>query len=515
MYTLKLRHVIFLVAIAVCAFTSATLPVAAQTVRKSITALSPSELMSLRRGVAVMKSWNTATRKSANFRRSWIFWANMHGHFGDDCDGPITGTGMTGVKLWKASNPSETSTWCTCEHHTLSFLTWHRMYLYYFEKVLQSAANDPTLTLPYWDWATDNRLPAALRDKTYVNEAGKTVPNPLRVEQRAAALNKGTASLAASVTSAANAMNATTYSGFSSRLEAAPHGSVHCAVTAGGCPNGYMGSVASAALDPIFYFHHVNIDRLYECWLQAAPDGRLPTDPSLIGRQYTFPDGAGLIVTRTVSDMLTTSQLGYGYTSGAGCPPPAYPAGPVAEAVTAPAAAPAAAPMSATMQMADDTPAAAGQGETELKRGNTEVPIGIKRLAARGVAPGRATTGSKTAQVSSATVTIDGFTASTVPGVLYTVYLADDRGRRASIGVISFFGFNSMRHMKGHGAPGQQFQFDATRAVNTLGLASSTNPKVIFEPTTGLTNSTPVEAVQSIPKNARVAYRSATLTVQN
>ena len=75
----------------------------APTVRKSVTDLTPAEVMSLRKGVAAMMALNTAPRTSAKFRRSWLFWANMHGHFGDTCRGPIVGNGMEGLQVWNAS----------------------------------------------------------------------------------------------------------------------------------------------------------------------------------------------------------------------------------------------------------------------------------------------------------------------------------------------------------------------------------------------------------------------------
>src|SRR5215472_14903311 len=37
----------------------------------------------------------------------------------------------------------------------------HRMYLWFFEHVLQDAAGDPSLRLPYWDYETNAALPAA------------------------------------------------------------------------------------------------------------------------------------------------------------------------------------------------------------------------------------------------------------------------------------------------------------------------------------------------------------------
>src|SRR5262249_8967660 len=39
-----------------------------------------------------------------------------------------------------------------CQHSWEQFLTWHRAYLYFFEQRLQDV--DPTVTLPYWDWAS-------------------------------------------------------------------------------------------------------------------------------------------------------------------------------------------------------------------------------------------------------------------------------------------------------------------------------------------------------------------------
>src|SRR5437763_11052145 len=135
----------------------------------------------------------------------------MHAHFGADCAGPIIGSGMGGVTTFTASNPAETATWCKCEHGTEPFLTWHRMYLWYFERVLQEAAGDPSLRLPYWDYETNGALPAAYREQNYVNENNQTVPNPLRVEARQPGLNNGTSSLSAGVTSTSGAVGATSY----------------------------------------------------------------------------------------------------------------------------------------------------------------------------------------------------------------------------------------------------------------------------------------------------------------
>src|SRR5262249_48243223 len=43
-----------------------------------------------------------------------------------------------------------------------NFLAWHRRYLRSFEKRLQEAVKG--VTLPYWDWTVERKIPAALSD---------------------------------------------------------------------------------------------------------------------------------------------------------------------------------------------------------------------------------------------------------------------------------------------------------------------------------------------------------------
>ncbi len=309
-----------LVAGAVLATVVLSAPTSAQ-VRKSITQLTATELASLRKGYAQMIAWNSAPASSADFKRSLRFWANMHAYFGQAC-GPTSGLnnqGMSGLSAQTRSTPEELATWCTCVHGGVQFLTWHRMYLIYFEQVLQQAAGDPNLRLPFWDYQTDGTIPLAFRSPTYVNGNGQSVANPLYVANRRAELNDGSASLTSTVTSTTAAMALTDYPSFNSSIEQTPHGAVHCASGVAGCNTGYMGAVPAAGNDPIFYTHHANIDRLYQCWLSVSPDLRLPAS-NLRGQQYSFINGQGQLVTRVVGDMLTTDQLGYSYATGGGCP---------------------------------------------------------------------------------------------------------------------------------------------------------------------------------------------------
>ena len=138
----------------------------------------------------------------------------------------------------------------------------------------------------------------------------------------------------------------------------------------GGCPNGYMGAVPISALDPVFYLHHANIDRLYDCWLRVNEAARLPTDPALLERRYSFIDSDGSRRERQVRDMLTTSALRYSYASGSGCH-------------RAPARAPSS-PRPRAGRSGRSSRSAAGP--TDLARGVTEVALAAALPAGR---PGR------------------------------------------------------------------------------------------------------------------------------
>jgi hypothetical protein len=463
--------------------------------RKSAVDLTPTEVMSLRRGVAKMMARNSAPHGSDDYRRSWIYWANMHQHFGDDCEGPIVGSGMTGVRTFTASNADETATWCKCEHGTNQFLTWHRMYLWYFERVLQEAAGDTSLRLPYWDYETGPVLPAAFRDATYADEQGHTVPNPLRVEARQPGLNNGTASLSAGVTSTTQAIKATRYNQFSSALENTPHGAVHCAIVTGGCPNGLMGSVPVAALDSIFYAHHTNIDRLYECWVHVDESKRLPNDTTQLDAKFTFVDADGQPHERRVGDMLTTTQLGYSYAKGGGCP---LPTAAVAVAQAGPAAEQPAVTTASEQVLASVGPTRLGANSTTVA-----LPIPTEHRAALALELAAPTP-------TRIYATIEGLQYDQAPGGLYDVFLQGADSKRAHIGVINFFGL-APSQAAGGGVHAQHlrtrgnFRFDITEALKQLGQTADAPVSLVFQATSGL-NGSPEAAAPKMNTEANVRF---------
>src|ERR1035438_758850 len=56
--------------------------------------------------------------------------------------------------------------WNTCQHENNFFWSWHRMYLYWWEKIIRKMSGDSAWALPYWNWSnlSERQLPYMFRD---------------------------------------------------------------------------------------------------------------------------------------------------------------------------------------------------------------------------------------------------------------------------------------------------------------------------------------------------------------
>lgn len=269
-------------------------------VRQSVSALSARQIASLRHGIQVMMS------KPATDPTSYRFQADIHG-------------------TWD-TGPAQTS-WNQCQHGSFYFFSWHRMYLYFFDRILRAAAGDPNLVLPYWNWSdpAQRTLPAAFREP-----ADTTNPLFIAPPGRPAPLDAGTAFLAASTVDFSGAMADLSFEGggmsgygfgggtsapkqsssAAGDLERHPHNVVHSAL------GGLMSAVRTAAQDPIFWLHHANIDRLWNQWLQQGQGRSDPGDATWLNTTFTFYDEAGHAVCLTGAQIVdTVGQLNYRYDS--------------------------------------------------------------------------------------------------------------------------------------------------------------------------------------------------------
>jgi hypothetical protein len=242
-------------------------------VRKEIRTLSSSEIDALKAGVKAMQAL-----PKANFR-SWLYQAGVHGApAGDSAGVPDAGT-----------------YWNQCVHSGNHFVSWHRFELLFIEEIIRLMSDDCSFTLPYWDYIKNGFLPDPLRipgDAT----------NPLFNGTRSAALNNGTGALSGLDL---DALDETVFNTFSSVLYGNPHSAVH------GQIGGNMGSVPTAARDPVFYLHHCNIDRYWECWLRAGGGRANPGSP-WTEQEFPFRTVSGRR-RAVVGDIGRTADVGYTY----------------------------------------------------------------------------------------------------------------------------------------------------------------------------------------------------------
>jgi tyrosinase len=203
------------------------------------------------------------------------------------------------------------------------------MYLHHFEEIVRAAViaqgGPQDWTLPYWNYersAQAAKIPPAFTATKLPDGS----PNPLRVANRRPAVNSGV-QMPAEFASSTDAMDDDHFitpvdgtaggfggpqtdfhhgfDGSKGDLELQPHDIVH------GWVAGLMNNPDTAALDPIFWLHHANIDRLWETWRITV--GADPTDSKWLKKKFKLRDKSGASVEMAVSDVVDTKMLNYTY----------------------------------------------------------------------------------------------------------------------------------------------------------------------------------------------------------
>jgi tyrosinase len=202
--------------------------------------------------------------------------------------------------------------WNTCQPHIPPtgvsdyFLPWHRMFVYWFERIIRVMATDDAFTLPYWNYSagTDSaRMPEEFRSGVLLvsnRNPGVNTGNPIDSNTRLSALP--------SLSESCYSQQSSVVQGFCMRLNRGLHGTVHVDVGTGT----NMGYVPTAGQDPIFWMHHCNIDRLWASW--NAFGGKNPASGSAWGlHPFTFakPDGTKVVMKN--NEVTEISPLGYSY----------------------------------------------------------------------------------------------------------------------------------------------------------------------------------------------------------
>ena len=287
--------------------------------RKNIWSLQAGDetLMWYGRGIAEMQ------KKLIAEPTSWRFQSAIHEYFRSE--DPLA---TNADKLPSAADQKKF--WTQCQHTSWYFLPWHRMYLHHFESILLGhivqLGGPKDWALPYWNYspsAQTRLLPPAFRDPKLSGGA----PNALYVAERDPLANAGKAFASAVDTDIQQCLARTKYpavtggsAGFGGpvtkfehgnsnnvfgAVERVPHGTMHVQV---GGQTGWMGNFTTAPLDPIFWVHHCNIDRLWEVWLKRDPSHVNPSTSNwLTSVSFAFHDATGKVVTMTPSQVLDTT----------------------------------------------------------------------------------------------------------------------------------------------------------------------------------------------------------------
>jgi tyrosinase len=200
-----------------------------------------------------------------------------------------------------------------CLHHVDPFNPWHRVYMKVFEDALRSVPGCEDVTMPYWDFETP--LPALLNEAPF---ASYTLPKnpgvspfPYTTQRNDAATitqnmqdNGVFYDIATSLRQSMwSAYNIGGYQKFSIQAHDGGHDAI----------GPTMGDQDVASYDPVFWFFHCNIDRLWLSWQQIVGATTLQGFKSTLTGDtgWLTPPLNGLPPYETTADQTIAFGIGY------------------------------------------------------------------------------------------------------------------------------------------------------------------------------------------------------------
>jgi tyrosinase len=406
-------------------------------------------------------------QKPATDPTSWIYMAAVHG----------------------TSNPVPPPTqnfWDQCQHQSWYFLSWHRGYITSFEAVVartvKALGGPADWALPYWDYtqALKQNRRARLMPASFFNARMPDGSRNALWSQRRSVVG-GNFGLTDAMVSR-GALNVADFTraqpgapvgfggpitgfhpggGTSGALENVPHNIVHVQI------GGLMGNPNTAALDPIFWLHHCNIDRLWEMWRSNHADSA--DHRWLDGVSFQMHDGAGQPFTYTSSDMLDSTRVLHGFRYDD--VPPVIRAS--TESVEE--------GLESMTEGSDDQRqpelAGANEGPIDITSGNRTIVSMAESAFAESVA---------SAAPSKVYLNLENVTGSGENGNFYVyVDLPDDGREPAFVGMLSTFGVERATKSEDmHGGSGISLVLDISEAAAELGINQGNldRLRVTFEP---------------------------------
>jgi tyrosinase len=195
-----------------------------------------------------------------------------------------------------------------CPHGNWYFLPWHRKYILDFEKICRDLSGDQNFALPYWEWTQNPSIPGpfwrgTLLDDTRDVDQGDIIPAQFVGQPIIDDIMRQTDFELFASTRPFGQNNTDQRwqraGGASALLERTPHNNVHDWI--GGNMQTFM-----SPLDPIFWLHHCNIDRLWAEW--NAPPRSRPNTSDALWTNFSLRPFNTLLGT-----LQSVTQLGYTY----------------------------------------------------------------------------------------------------------------------------------------------------------------------------------------------------------
>jgi hypothetical protein len=202
------------------------------------------------------------------------------------------------------------------QHAGWRFLPWHRVMLLQFERRVAELSGYKQFAMPFWDWQRPGTVPAILTDaQNGFGHSNRRLDlatanfNTLHLQWRrepARLLTDNFRAFAGPDRDTAGS------------IQTSGHNFVHFVT------GGDMGDTSTAPLDPFFWFHHCNVDRVWSKWanhgggvgqtfpsewLEDSFDGYLNLDGSPARAMTT----AEVLNTRAVGAALGDPSLNYDY----------------------------------------------------------------------------------------------------------------------------------------------------------------------------------------------------------
>ncbi len=200
-------------------------------------------------------------------------------------------------------------------HHSWRFLAWHRMQMVYFERVVARVSGHDAFAMPYWNWGDDHVPPMFFvknspfyhreRTATAQSKISDYIGLSVKVGNRDADFLGRPADSFDYFFGAPN--QGDPLDNYMGSAEQYGHNLVHLFV------GGDMVNLSTSPADPLFWFHHSNVDRIWAQWSSIWGDGNYaPAWKREVLRGYVTEDGQDAPPIRA-GDVVDMAKLGYSY----------------------------------------------------------------------------------------------------------------------------------------------------------------------------------------------------------